>query len=266
MAQGRMLRKSITTSETISKLSDKFALLYTWIIPFQDDFGLVWASVNKLKWIVVPSRKSLSKREIEKFIDEITSKEFNLAKIVVIENKAWIWFPDFKDKQTLKNDRQPVTYLDGEYDWDFNDEIEQYIQKDSKWKQLEYNGIQMETTGKVSKDKLIKGKLSKGKADSKNLSFKELERFRGTLFDDSGLMVLEYFYKVGFECIEGKEKELSEWYNEIINEFEDISFKEEIKKFHLYYEDNDKKLKNIKLAWRNWLTNARKYKENYGKN
>ena len=32
MAQGRMLKKAITTSERINKLSDKHALLYSWLI------------------------------------------------------------------------------------------------------------------------------------------------------------------------------------------------------------------------------------------
>lgn len=148
-----MLKKSITTSERINKLSDKFALLYTWFIPFQDDFGLVWASVDKIKWMIVPARKSLNIKEIEKFIDIII--DLKLVKIVVIEDKSWIWFPDFLDKQTLKKDRKPITYLDNKYDWSFVDEIAKFVVKKDKWKQMEIDGFQMETSGKVIESNLI---------------------------------------------------------------------------------------------------------------
>lgn len=158
MALGRILKKAITTSERINKLSDKYALLFSWLIPFQDDFGLVWASVDKIKWIVVPARKSLNKEDIEKFIDKIV--ELKLVVIVNVEGKNWLWFVDFNEKQTLKRDRRPFTYLDKEYEWDFYDKISEFqLNKNKDWKHLEDNGFQMEPSGITSKDKLSKDKI-----------------------------------------------------------------------------------------------------------
>jgi len=54
MATGRFIRKSITKSEEVSNLSEQAALFYTWCIPFIDDFGLLWASTQKLKWEIMP--------------------------------------------------------------------------------------------------------------------------------------------------------------------------------------------------------------------
>lgn len=161
MARGRILKKTITTSEKVNKLSDKFALLYSWLIPFQDDFGLVWASVNKIKWIVAPARRSLKKKDIAEFLKKII--DLKLIRIVSINNKKWIWFPDFLDKQTLKKDRKPNTYLDGDYDWDFLDKISNYIVKDSNGFQMEDNGFQVEKQDKISKDKLSKDNTAGGK-------------------------------------------------------------------------------------------------------
>lgn len=152
MANGRMLKKSITTSERINKLSDKFALLYTWLIPFQDDFGLIWASIDKIKWMVVPARKSLNKKEIGLFINKII--DLKLVKIVKIENKKWIWFPDFTDKQTLRKDREPVTHLDNYYKWEFVDKIATFIVKDDKGFQKDDKGFQMEMQSNLIQSKL----------------------------------------------------------------------------------------------------------------
>jgi len=161
MAQGRILKKTITTSERINKLSDKFALLYTWLIPFQDDFGLIWYSADKIKWIIVPNRKSLDKKEIEEFLNKII--DLKLIQIVKIEKKQWIWFPDFPQKQTLKKDRTPNTYLDNEYNWAFVDKIATFVVNKDNNIPLENNGFQMEDNGfQVEKQvKLSEVKLSK---------------------------------------------------------------------------------------------------------
>ena len=76
---------------------------------------------------------------------------------------------------------------------------------------------------------------SKSKSKSKNntntsnkyIKYNKLINYKGTLFDDLDLGILEILYKLGYKCQKGKEKELSKWMNEISEEFKDISFKEE---------------------------------------
>jgi hypothetical protein len=51
-----------------------------------------------------------------------------------------------------------------------------------------------------------------------------------------------------------------EYKKQMTFEFQDLDFEEELKKFNLYWHEGKRKLKNPKLALRNWLTNARKYK------
>ncbi len=143
MATGRMLKKSITTSEKVNRLSDKAALLYTWLIDFLDDFGLVWASPQKIKLAVVPGRKLFTLKKIAECIKEMLNA--CLVNIVKIEDKEWIWFPDFLEKQTLKKDRKPFTYLENNYEWNFMNEISNYIMSGNFWKPLNSKYFQLET-------------------------------------------------------------------------------------------------------------------------
>lgn len=162
MAQGRILKKSITTSERINELSDRAALLYTWLIPYQDDFGLIWASINKIKMVVVPGRSVFTKEVIKKCLLDIFAKNPPLIYMVKLEGRHWIWFPDFADKQILKKDRPPSTYLIGQYGWEKFDEIKDIAKievSEGIWKQMEDNGFQMEPNGIVIKDKLIKDNI-----------------------------------------------------------------------------------------------------------
>jgi len=60
---------------------------------------------------------------------------------------------------------------------------------------------------------------------------------------------------------EQKAKSLEEYIEATLkNEFSDIDVDEELKKFTLWWAGERKTLKKPKLAFRNWLNNARKYK------
>ncbi len=48
---------------------------------------------------------------------------------------------------------------------------------------------------------------------------------------------------------------------ELTNEFPDLDIIEELKKFTLYWSEGKRKLQRPKTAFRNWLVNARKYKQ-----
>jgi len=49
--------------------------------------------------------------------------------------------------------------------------------------------------------------------------------------------------------------------NELRNEFPEININEELKRFYLYWSEGKRKLQRPKTAFRNWLLNARKYRQ-----
>lgn len=63
MANRRMLSKSISISEQANDLSDFAALLFTWMIPHADDWGILPGSARKVKALIVRyGLKQLTKR------------------------------------------------------------------------------------------------------------------------------------------------------------------------------------------------------------
>lgn len=74
MASRRMLSKSISISEQVNDLSDFAALLFTWMIPHADDWGILPGSTKKIKALVIPMRKQAPK-DVEKALYELVSAE-----------------------------------------------------------------------------------------------------------------------------------------------------------------------------------------------
>jgi len=67
-----MLAKSISISERVSDLSDFTALLFTWMIPHADDWGILPGSPKKIKALVIPMRRQ-SANDVDKALGEIES-------------------------------------------------------------------------------------------------------------------------------------------------------------------------------------------------
>lgn len=107
MANGRMLKKSISQSEKLSTVSDFAALLYTWTIPHCDDGGNMDANPLVLRGVSVPMR--------DKSVQDISSAREELIKagLWVIyspkqgfgEGKEFLHVNDFERHQTLRGDR-----------------------------------------------------------------------------------------------------------------------------------------------------------------
>ena len=57
MANRRMIAKSISVSDETNSISDFAALLFTWLIPHTDDYGVIPGSPGRIKALVVPRRK-----------------------------------------------------------------------------------------------------------------------------------------------------------------------------------------------------------------
>lgn len=73
MANRRMISKSISISEQVNELSVFAALLFTWMIPHADDWGIIPGAPAKIKALVVPMM-SVSVQEIEEALNEIEAQ------------------------------------------------------------------------------------------------------------------------------------------------------------------------------------------------
>ena len=70
MANRRMIAKSISVSDEANALGDFAALLFTWLIPHSDDYGVIPGSPGRIKALVVPRRKQ-SEADIEAALEEM---------------------------------------------------------------------------------------------------------------------------------------------------------------------------------------------------
>ena len=70
MANRRMIAKSISVSDETNSISDFAALLFTWLIPHTDDYGVIPGSPGRIKALVVPRRKQ-TEAEIEAALEEM---------------------------------------------------------------------------------------------------------------------------------------------------------------------------------------------------
>jgi DnaD/phage-associated family protein len=70
MANRRMIAKSISVSDETNALSDFAALLFTWLIPHSDDYGVIPGSPGRIKALVVPRRRQ-SETDIEAALEEM---------------------------------------------------------------------------------------------------------------------------------------------------------------------------------------------------
>ena len=89
-AESRLIYNSISTSERVSILGIKGALLFTWLIKHCDCQGRVQGKPIVTKQLVVP------------FIDEITVEDIEEALKLMVEQKLILWYRDSKSRQLIQ--------------------------------------------------------------------------------------------------------------------------------------------------------------------
>lgn len=62
MANRRMLARNISTSVKVNRLNDFDALLYTWMVPWLDDYGQIEGEPEVIKAQIIPMRKATVNR------------------------------------------------------------------------------------------------------------------------------------------------------------------------------------------------------------
>lgn len=104
MAKGRMLNRVVTSSKKVSLLTDPYAkLLYTWLIPFHDDYGNFHADPDLVKSNIFPREKSMTEKRIEGLLADLVS----VGLIIVYENgeSRYLNVVDYEENQTFRSDR-----------------------------------------------------------------------------------------------------------------------------------------------------------------
>lgn len=112
MAQKRMIDKKISLSEKLAELPLGAQLLYTWIIPHADDFGLIQGSPRTVKAQVMPMA-DVSIDDVDSWIDAMIQN--NLLKQFEYKGKNFYYLVGFEENQTLRHDMQPYTVLPIEF-------------------------------------------------------------------------------------------------------------------------------------------------------
>lgn len=108
MAQRRMLSKRISQSKKVNNLRLKAQIVWTWTIPYLDDYGCYTGDPEDIKTEVFPKNKRISAKDIENALKE-ESKLGLIVWYVVGEDKLIQHYQNFETFQTFKTDRARVS-------------------------------------------------------------------------------------------------------------------------------------------------------------
>jgi len=116
-----MLSRRIALSKKVNSVSDRAALLYTWMLPFTDDYGNLEYDAEVIRAQVVPMRKGWSEKVVGALLEEL-----EMAKAITpyyVQGQCFFHVENFEEFQTFKNDRAkradyplPDNSLDSELD------------------------------------------------------------------------------------------------------------------------------------------------------
>lgn len=105
MAEGRMLKKAISTSRRLADLqSDSARMLYTWIIPHLDIEGRFYADPEMVKGSVVPRIKSFTLSKIEECLSDM--HKVGLILVYKVDGDTYLQLRKFEDHQNLRRDKE----------------------------------------------------------------------------------------------------------------------------------------------------------------
>lgn len=105
MAQRRMLARRVAVSRKLSRVSVAAALLYSWLIPFSDDFGNFDAEPEMVKAQVVPLRRDMSEEVVADLLVELETVK--LIYVYEIDGFRYLHINRHEDFQSQRTDRNP---------------------------------------------------------------------------------------------------------------------------------------------------------------
>lgn len=120
MADGRIVNKSISSSEQVADLTLKAQLLFTWMIPHADDFGLLPSSSRRIKALVIPMNDEISSQDVESCLGEMLDSK--LIKEIEWNGEKFYYMTGFSI-QKLRKDIKPHCIARNVSDWKQFDEV-----------------------------------------------------------------------------------------------------------------------------------------------
>jgi hypothetical protein len=110
MADGRMLKKAVSTSRKLADLkTDSARLLYTWILPHLDIEGRFSASPDIIKGYIVPRLKSMTPKKIAVYLEDLADNDLIL--LYSDNDDEYLELIKFKNFQTLRKDRESPSLI-----------------------------------------------------------------------------------------------------------------------------------------------------------
>lgn len=110
MAEGRMLKKAISTSRRLADLkTDSARMLYTWIIPHLDIEGRFYADPALIKGSVVPRIKTFTEEKINSCLDDLNS--VGLIVLYVVDGDRYLSLRKFKNHQSLRLKKEAASII-----------------------------------------------------------------------------------------------------------------------------------------------------------
>jgi len=105
MADGRMLKKKISTSRRLAALkTDSARLLYTWLIPHLDIEGRFSADPAVVKGQIVPRLKHLTEEKVNQILIDMAQNE--LIYMYSNDGDRFLELRHFRDEQNIREDRE----------------------------------------------------------------------------------------------------------------------------------------------------------------
>jgi hypothetical protein len=109
MVEGRLLKKSVSTSTKLAELTnDSARLLYTWLIPHLDVNGRFYADPGQIKTEIVPRLASFTVENVQAYLEDMQSKE--LLVIYERQGKKYLQVKRFNTHQKIdrKKEAEPT--------------------------------------------------------------------------------------------------------------------------------------------------------------
>ena len=103
MAKRRMLSRRISQSKKVNRLSLKAQIVWTWTIPFLDDFGCYTADPEDIKTEVLPKNKRISEKSLEGLLREL--QVMGLIHLYQVNSQRYQQYIGFDTFQSFRADR-----------------------------------------------------------------------------------------------------------------------------------------------------------------
>ena len=105
MARGRMLNKTISIDQSLNSLTDREALIFTWLIPHLNKNGCFYGDEKVIKSLVFPLKTSITPTKIRAALHKIAQK--TLIDFYKTRGVLYISFPGFdKNQPGLRKERE----------------------------------------------------------------------------------------------------------------------------------------------------------------